>query len=222
MNEPKKINRRNFLALTGGAVVGVTALATLGRQQPAVEFNESSCGIANGIGDKILVAYASRCGSTGEVAEAIGQVLCESGVSTDIRQVEKVSDLSPYRAVIVGSAIRSNEWLPEAIEFVKMHRDPLSRVPVAYFLTSLMVVQDTEETHRAAATCLESMCEQVPQVQPVDVCTFAGKLDFGKLPFVFRFVWPFTAGGAVRAGDYRDWEAIHSWAAGLCPALLGA
>jgi len=157
MNKPKKINRRSFLALTGGAVVGITALGTLGRQQPAVEFNESSCGSASEIGDKILVAYASRCGSTGEVAEAIGQVLCESGVSADIRLVENVSDLSPYRAVIVGSAIRSNEWLPEAVEFVKMHREPLSRVPVAYFLTSLMVVQDTEETHRAAAACLDSM-----------------------------------------------------------------
>lgn len=225
MSEPNKIDRRKFLALTGGAV-GVTALAlsglrALGTQQPAVEFNESSCGVANQMGDKILVAYASRCGSTGEVAEAIGQALCVAGAAADVRLVEKVSDLSAYQAVIVGSAIRSNEWLPEAVEFVKMHRETLRRVPVAYFLTSLMVVQDTEETHRAAAACLDSMCEQVPQVQPVNVRAFAGKLDFDKLPFLYRFMWPFTAGGAVGAGDYRDWEAIRSWAAGLCPALLG-
>ena len=172
--------------------------------------------------DKILVAYASKCGSTGEVAEAIGQVLCDAGAVVDVRLAQNVTDVSPYRAVIVGSAIRSSKWLPEAVEFVEMHRETLSRVPVAYFLTSLTTVQDTEETRRVAVACLDPVREQVPQVQPVDVGIFAGKLDFGKLPFMYRLVWPLTPGGSVGAGDYRDWEAIRAWADGLRPALLGA
>jgi len=225
MSEKTKIPRRRFLVLTGGAI-GATALACcgltgLGMQQPTVEFIESSCGDEENAEGKVLIAYASNCGSTGEVAGAIGQALCEAGAMVDVRLAKNVSDLSPYRAVVVGSAIHSSSWLPEAVEFVKTHRDALSRVPVAYFLVCLtLAAVDTEETRRKVATFLDPVREQVPQVQPVDMGLFAGVLDFGKLPFNYRFIWPFMPGD-VTEGDYRDWEAIRSWAVGLHPKLLG-
>jgi len=37
--------------------------------------------------DRILIAYASKCGSTGEVAQAISQVLCDAGATVDVRRV---------------------------------------------------------------------------------------------------------------------------------------
>jgi len=79
-------------------------------------------------------ACVSRAGSTGEVAEAIGQVLCEAGAAVDVRLAKEVTDLSPYRAVVVGSAVYMGKWMPEAVKFVETHRDALSRMPVAYFL----------------------------------------------------------------------------------------
>jgi len=220
MSEQNKINRRRFLALTGGAV-GVTALAccgltVLGTRQPAVEFNESGCGGENEMGDKILVAYASGCGSTGEVAEAVGQALCEAGAAVDVRLAKNVTDVSSYRAVIVGSAIRMGRWLPEAVQFVETHREPLSRVPVAYFLGCMTLEDDTEENRRTVAAYLDPVCEIV---QPVDVGLFAGVMDYSKLSFVFRLMM--KAMGTPE-GDFRDWEAIRAWAAGLRPALLGA
>ena len=219
MSEQNRISRRRFLALTGGAV-GATALAccgltALGTRQPAVEFNESSCGGENEMSDKILVAYASKCGSTGEVAEAIGQALCDAGAAVDVRLVENVSDLSPYRAVIVGSAIRVGRWLPEASKFVETHREALSQVPVAYFLACMTLEDDTEENRRTVAAYLDPVREMV---QPVDVGLFAGAMDPSKLSFVFRLMM--KAMGTPE-GDYRDWEAIRAWADGLRPALLG-
>jgi len=56
--------------------------------------------------DKILIAYTSRTGSTGEVAETIAQVLRREGVPVDVRRVQEVKDLTPYQAVLIGSAIR--------------------------------------------------------------------------------------------------------------------
>jgi menaquinone-dependent protoporphyrinogen oxidase len=81
MTQSKKITRRRFLLLTGGAV-GAAALtcgglAAWGIQQPEVELRQLNCGEKTKM-DKILVAYASRCGSTGEVAEVIGQTLCSN------------------------------------------------------------------------------------------------------------------------------------------------
>jgi menaquinone-dependent protoporphyrinogen oxidase len=227
MNEKTKISRRRFLALSGGAI-GATVLtcgglAAMGGRQPAVEFVESSCGKEQDMGDKVLVTYASRCGSTGEVAQAIGQVLCAAGAAVDVRQVENVSDLGPYRAVVLGSAVRSSRCLPEAVEFAKTHQDALNRVKVAYFLTCLMLaVADTEETRREAAAFLDPLREQLPRVQPLGLGLFAGVLDFSKLPFLYRFVWPLTAGRQASEGDYRDWEAIRAWAGDLHPKLLVA
>jgi menaquinone-dependent protoporphyrinogen oxidase len=184
-----------------------------------VELVESSCGVGNGAQERVLVAYASQCGSTGEIAEAIGQVLCAAGAAVDVRPAERVGDLSPYRAVVVGSAIQRDRWLPQATDLVERQREVLNRIPVAYFAASLTSVEDTAETRRRAMSFLDPVCELA---QPVDVGLFAGKLDFGKLPFVYRFVWPFTAGGRVGEGDYRDWDVIRAWATGLGPKLLGA
>ena len=93
-NELRKISRRRFLTLTGGTV-GATALAccgliVLGTQQLAVEFIESSCGKKKDMRDTLLVAYASRAGSTGEVAGIVGQALCEAGAAVNVRLAKEV------------------------------------------------------------------------------------------------------------------------------------
>jgi hypothetical protein len=105
MNGNAKITRRRFLALTGGTA-GVAALACCGltglaARQPTVAFIESSCGEENGVENKVLISYASQCGSTGEVAQAVGEVLCAAGAEADVRRVEDVIDVSGYRAVVV-------------------------------------------------------------------------------------------------------------------------
>jgi menaquinone-dependent protoporphyrinogen oxidase len=217
MSAKTKISRRRFLVLGAGTtVLACGGLGALGMRPVEVELAESSCGAGNDTPDRTLIAYASQCGSTGEIATAIGQVLCEAGMGVDVRPVNDVHDLSLYRAVVVGSAIQSSKWLPEAVEFVEQHRETLNQVPVAYFSASLTSVEDSAEARSKAMSFLDPVREQV---QPVDVGLFAGKLDFGKLPFLYRFIWPLTAGGRVGEGDYRDWGTIRAWAAGLYPKL---
>jgi menaquinone-dependent protoporphyrinogen oxidase len=72
--------------------------------------------------DTILVAYASRAGSTAGVAEAIGQTLAESGAHVEVRRMQDVKDLAAYRAVVAGSAIQGGHWLPEAMHFMQTHQ----------------------------------------------------------------------------------------------------
>jgi menaquinone-dependent protoporphyrinogen oxidase len=166
--------------------------------------------------DKVLVAYASRCGSTGGVAEVIGGVLNGEGTTVDVRLAKEVTDLSPYRAVVVGSAIRAGRWLPEAVKFVKTHREKLSQMPVAYFVVCLTMQEDTEESRREAAAYLDPVRSVV---SPMDVGLFAGAMDCSKLSFLLRLVMK-----AMKAedGDFRDWEAIRRWATSLRPLLAEA
>ena len=82
---------------------------------------------------KILVTYASRAGSTAEVAEAIGKILIDSRVQVDVMSMNDVKDLSSYQAVVAGSAIHKSRWLPEAMEFIKVHQAELSQKTFAIF-----------------------------------------------------------------------------------------
>lgn len=166
--------------------------------------------------EKILVAYASKCGSTGEVAEAIGQVLCDGGAATDVRLAKDVTDVNGYRAVVVGSAVRMGQWLPEAVKFVETHQDALNQMPVAYFTVCMTMQEDTEENRREVMGYLDPVREIV---QPRDVGLFAGAIDYSKMGFVFRLV---IKAMKVPEGDFRNWDNIRDWAASVRPLLLSA
>ena len=166
--------------------------------------------------ERILIAYASRCGSTGEVADVIGQELNNvKGVTVDVRLVKNVTDLSPYKAVIIGSAIRIGSWLSEAKKFVKTHQQTLQGMPIAYFAVCGALKEDTEENRREALGYVEPMCKIL---KPVDVGVFAGVMDYSKLSFLSRLI--ITKLVKSPEGDFRNWDAIRAWANNVHSALL--
>jgi len=158
---------------------------------------------------RILVAYASGSGSTAEVAEAIGDVLESDDVPVDVLPAGDVEDVSPYSAVVLGSSIRLGRWLAPAIRFLETHQEALSEIPVAYFTTCLTLATETEESRQKVLAYLEPVLELAPEVEPVALGLFAGSLD----PSMQLVV----AGGPY--GDFRDWDAIRSWAEEIRPAL---
>jgi menaquinone-dependent protoporphyrinogen oxidase len=223
------ITRREFIiagsVLAGAAVSGLVpgsgVLSASKAHAAGVVFPESSCGPKNKAGKRVLVAYASYCGTTGGVAEAIGRVFCEAGVDTDVRLVKHVDDVSAYSAVVVGSAVRSTSWYPEAIEFVQKHRQTLSRIPVAYFLTCLSLYEDSEASRRVARSYMDPVLNAAPDVRPLDTGLFAGVLDYSKMNMMIRMVMRSKMKSkGVPEGDFRDWNAIRSWAGGLIARLI--
>ena len=155
---------------------------------------------------KVLVAYATRAGSTLEVAQSIGQIFCEHGVLVDILPVKEIKSLDGYQAVIVGSAIRMGAWLPEAVKFVESHQAALNSIPKAYFLVSLFLREDTPEMRKT----VEGYLGPVRQIlEPDSLAIFPGKMDYSKLSWVERQAAKFVK---APEGDYRDWEAVRGWA----------
>ena len=169
--------------------------------------------------NKILVTYASRAGSTMEVAQAIGKTLGEERAQVDVIPMQDVKDLSPYRAVIVGSAIRKSKWLPEAIQFVRAHQETLRHKPLAMFTVCITLAMLNGEQYRSAVAGWTAPVRAL--VRPLSEGLFAGMLDFNKLPINWDTLKlrATVAAGIFPRGDHRDWNAIRAWAESLKPML---
>jgi len=163
--------------------------------------------------DRILIAFATRAGSTAEVAEAIGKALSDSGAAVDVCPVKDIHNLSPYRAIVVGSPIRMGRWLPEALTFLKTHQAELSRMPVACFVTCVTLTNDTVENRRTVDAYLDPVRAIL---RPVSIGLFAGAMDGSKLSFLDRLMMKATK---TPEGDFRKWDEIHLWGESLQTVL---
>jgi menaquinone-dependent protoporphyrinogen oxidase len=169
---------------------------------------------------KILITYASRTGSTAEIAEAIGKTLSQRGMQVEVLPMQDVKDLSVYGAVVAGSAMRSSKWLPDAMQFITTHRAVLSQKPFATFTVCITLAMSNSEQYRQAVAAWIQPVRA--QVKPVSEGLFAGMLDFKKLPFNWdtlklRMV---VALGIFPKEDRRDWNAVRAWADHLHPLLI--
>src|SRR5665648_484330 len=59
---------------------------------------------------RILVAVASRHGSTREIGEAVAEVLRDSGFGVDVADPDDVESIDPYQAVMLGSSVYVGRW----------------------------------------------------------------------------------------------------------------
>jgi menaquinone-dependent protoporphyrinogen oxidase len=216
------INRRQFLKLSGAAL-GASALACCGltalgagifeETTPAAPMPDITYG-GKLMDHKILVTYASQAGSTAGVADVIGQTLSANGSSVDVRPINAVNDLSPYQAVILGSAIHSGKWLPEAQAFVRQHQDTLSHIPTAIFQVCMMMATDSEQYRRMTDDWLDPVAAQI---HPIAQKSFPGAILLNQYPKIFDKLGLriFLASVKLKQGDYRDWDAIRAWANSL-------
>jgi menaquinone-dependent protoporphyrinogen oxidase len=216
-----RLSRRQFLVLAGGtfgaATLACSRISTGSQPEPKTEWIDTTYGEKTAMKDKILIAYASQAGSTAEVADAIGKSLAVNGTSVDVRPVKEVTDLSLYKSVVVGSAIHSGNWLPEAVQFVQDHQSQLNQIPTAYFLVCMMAAKDTEESRKFVSEYLEPVRIMV---KPVAEGRFAGALTLKKYSFIDGLgLRIFLAYLKLKEGDYRNWEAINAWAEQLRPQL---
>jgi menaquinone-dependent protoporphyrinogen oxidase len=160
---------------------------------------------------RVLVTAASRHGATWEIAEAIGRTISEQGVQSDVIRLEEVTAVDPYGAVVLGSAVYVGNWLEPARTFVNEHQEELVARPT--WLFSSGPIGDPPRPTDDKAVQIDALVEAT---KPLEHRLFAGKLDRDKLSFGERaVVFAFRAA----EGDFRDWEEIAAWAAGIAQQL---
>ena len=165
----------------------------------------------------VLVGYATRYGSTQEVAEAVAAALREGGLETDVRPLKEVRSLEGYGAVVVGSALYMLRWPRDVRRFLSRHRKALMERPIAIFTLGPVHDPRDEEEWQSSRDQLNKQLAKFPWLEPVAVELFGGKFD----PDAFRGPVKWFA-GAEPASDARDWDAIRAWAMEVAGRLEGA
>lgn len=171
------------------------------------------------MGDTVLVAYATKYGSTQEVAEAVADVLKESGLPVDLQPARAVRSLADYRAVVLGTPLYIGKMLNDAQRFLTKHKAALEQRPVAVFI--LGPTKDDEEDWQAVRTQVDQVMANLPWLKPKALEVFGGALDPAKLRFPDSLMSKLPASPLHNAPamDARDWPAIRAWAGKLADQL---
>ena len=194
---------------------------------------------------RVLVAYATKHGSTAKVAETVAEELRAAGCEAEVRSVSDAASTAGFDAAVVGGPMVLG-WHKEAVKFVKARRDVLAALPVAYFITAasltddgtdavdgVPVVKDSwlakelrrpeklsyRQRYALPSHYLGDVLEATAPVRPRQAAFFAGALDLTKMN-LFEKLFVMLVIGAT-PGDGRHWDAVREWARGLPAVLFG-
>lgn len=158
---------------------------------------------------RVLVAFATKMGSTKEIAEAIGNRLTERGCLAEVRPADMVDTVDGYDAVVLGSAVYASAWRPEAARFVRRLRHQLATRPVWLFESGWL---GRRPSTLVATPGARRRARRVGAPTPT---VFGGRLD------------PDLATGFLdrmlanrMSGDARDWDEIAAWADRVADTLV--
>jgi menaquinone-dependent protoporphyrinogen oxidase len=160
----------------------------------------------------VLVVYASRMGSTREIAEAIGAQLTSRGFPVAVTAAADAAHARSFDAVVLGSAVYLGRWDFDAVDYLKRQSDDLIGRPTWLFQSG-PTGPATERSPTATPRAVRHLCQQIGLAEPV---TFAGNLDHSRAKgWLARWV----SKGDL-AGDFRDWDLVRGWADAIADQLV--
>ncbi|MFN8162452.1 MAG: flavodoxin domain-containing protein [Solirubrobacterales bacterium] len=161
----------------------------------------------------VLVAYASKRGSTAEIAENVAATLRRAGLEVDCEVAGDVSRLDPYDAVVLGSAVYLKRWRGDARQFLRKHRKALEGMP--FWVFSSGPTGDPAKDDAA-------WTEPARIVEKVEALGARGHVVFGgRVPSQPHgpFEKAMVEGVPPEYRDRRDWDEIRAWATAVAAEL---
>jgi menaquinone-dependent protoporphyrinogen oxidase len=163
----------------------------------------------------VLVAYASKYGSTAEIAGRIARVLKGEGHRVQLRDASEVGQVAEFDAVVLGSAVYAGQWRKSAVELMLSNESSLSKIPVWFFSSG-----PTGEGKPAALMngweFPDSLEQAARRIEPRGIEFFHGVLDPEQLSLPEKLI---VKGLGAPLGDFRDWEQIEVWAENIAKFL---
>jgi menaquinone-dependent protoporphyrinogen oxidase len=166
---------------------------------------------------RVLVAYVSKYGATKEIAEKVAEVLRRSGLNVDVSAASgNAKEAAGYDAVVFGSGVYFGSWPKRAIGFLQAWDKVANPPPVWLFFSGPTGEGDPKAQTMDGQAVPKRQRPVIERIKPRDMAFFHGKVDPAKLNFLES--WAIRAVKAP-SGDFRNWNAIASWADAIAKAL---
>ncbi len=165
---------------------------------------------------KVLVTFASKHQATAEIADTIADILRQKGLSAISEDVDYVTNLEEFDAVLVGSAVYAGQWLTKAEKFLRANVKMLSAMPVWLFSSGPTGEGDPVELLNGWKFP-ENLAPLMLQINPKEIVLFSGRIDMETLNLGERIIVKAVRG---KTGDFRDWEHIEHWAERVADEIL--
>lgn len=162
----------------------------------------------------VLVAYASKRGSTAEIAEAVADALRRSGYVVECRAVEQVRSIDSYDAVVLGSAVYMKRWRGDAKRFLRKHGEELSHLP--FWVFSSGPVGDPDKMPDRSWLEPPRIIADVEELGVRGHVVFGGRMPTEPHGPLERSMVKNTA---EQYRDRRDWEEVRAWARRIASEL---
>jgi menaquinone-dependent protoporphyrinogen oxidase len=218
----KQFFRSAFIALLviSSALLLFPGAGNAWRTMPGNDI-EKTCGQQNIEGKRILIIYDTKYGATRTIADKIQEVLCAQGAQVDMSLVKRIQDVSTYDAVIIGSAIITEQWRPDILNFMKAQEAALAAKPVAVFIVCGLLKDDTAENRQTAQKYyIDAVLNKFPEIVRVgSPGLFAGVMDFSVLTLKDEFMIRVLFGTMLPEGDYRNFDKVTQWTNDILPLL---
>jgi menaquinone-dependent protoporphyrinogen oxidase len=158
----------------------------------------------------VLVAYASKMGATAEIAEGIGAAIRQYGHLVDVLEVGQIRSITKYDAVVLGSAIYTGRWRPEAVHFLRKYADTLRTRQVWLFHSGPI------GPHAGKPQAMPKNVQRLAErAEATPAMTFPGRLEVETAKgFLARRMAATELGG-----DVRDWDLVGAWAQNVAEAI---
>ncbi|WP_316783633.1 flavodoxin domain-containing protein [Streptomyces sasae] len=158
----------------------------------------------------VLVTYGTRNGSTAHIAESIADTLREKGLTVETMEAASVPFVTRYDAVVIGGALYAGRWHKDARTFVRRHRNDLAERPVWFFSSGPL---DTSASGQDIPP-VRGVRHAMDELHARGHATFGGCLDTDADGWLARRILH-----SGKGGDFRDFEAVEAWAAGIAGEL---
>lgn len=168
---------------------------------------------------RVKVIYASKHGSTREIAEAITEELRAAGQAATCVPAGEVYGLGDCDAVVLGSAVYMGRWRHEAKQVLRRHGPALAAMP--FWVFSSGPVGDPAAEQDDGDRWLEPrrVMARAEELGVREHVVFGGTISADPHGFIERGM---TRNTPEEFRDRRDWEQIRAWARSIASELGAA
>ena len=170
---------------------------------------------------KVGIIYSSVDGHTLKICKKLCDVFNEQQIQVELYAVDDFkANLADFHTVVIGASIRYGKHSDKIFEFLKQHKQPLSRIKTAFFSVNLVARKEDKNSPDTNPYMIKFL--KKTNWKPDFISVFAGKLDYKSYSFLdklmIKLIMKLTHGPTKteKPIEFTNWERVVAFGREIC------